>query len=91
MEKVLHLSPAVVFRQETFGGVLYDRMAFTYVLLNPLGYYVIDWINAEGDVPSLLADLSREFPGIHSQVIRNDVFAFVQELYKEGFSRRRSC
>jgi MoaA/NifB/PqqE/SkfB family radical SAM enzyme len=75
----------VVFRKEPFGGILYDRETFTYAPINSLGYRVVAWLAKGSDLTALTAHLAREFSSVPPSVIGNDVAAFMQELFKQGF------
>jgi hypothetical protein len=74
----LALAKHVKFREERFGGVLFETRSEKVFTLNPTGAAIVQAIASGGDVAASLHRLSERFTDDGS--IERDVAAFIAEL-----------
>jgi coenzyme PQQ synthesis protein D (PqqD) len=78
----VRLAPYVKFREEKFGGVLFETRSEKVYTLNPTGAAVIREI-ASGDEAAIAARLKDRFAD-QSGTIEREVGAFIAELRQRG-------
>jgi hypothetical protein len=78
----VRLAPYVKFREEKFGGVLFETRSEKVYTLNPTGAAVIREI-ASGDEAAIAAKLKDRFAD-QSGAIEREVGAFIAELRQRG-------
>jgi len=78
----VRLAPYVKFREEKFGGVLFETRSEKVYTLNPTGAAVIREISS-GDEAAITAKLKDRFAD-QSGVIEREVGAFIAELRERG-------
>ena len=78
----MRLAPYVKFREEKFGGVLFETRSEKVYTLNPTGAAVIREI-ASGDESAIAAKLKDRFAD-QSGAIEREVGTFIAELRQRG-------
>jgi len=78
----VRLAPYVKFREEKFGGVLFETRSEKVYTLNPTGAAVIREI-ASGNEAAIAAKLKDRFAD-QSGAIEREVGAFIAELRQRG-------
>ena len=78
----MRLAPFVKFREEKFGGVLFETRSEKVYTLNPTATAVVREI-ARGDAPSIAAHLKDRYAG-PPEAIEGEVAAFLGELRQRG-------
>jgi hypothetical protein len=79
----MRLTKFVKFREEKFGGVLFETRAEKVFSLNPTAAAVVREIAVGGDEDAIAARLTDRFAGRHA-VIEREVRAFIAELRERG-------
>jgi hypothetical protein len=77
------LAKYVKFREEKFGGVLFETRSEKVFTLNAAAAAVVREINAGGDELQISARLKQRFDD-HDAKIEFDVSAFIAELRQKG-------
>ena len=80
----MKLAKYVKFRQEKFGGVLFETRSEKVYALNPTAAAVVREIQAgtpEGEIP---ARLEAEYASQDGEQIRREAHAFTQQLREQG-------
>jgi Coenzyme PQQ synthesis protein D (PqqD) len=77
------LAKYVKFREEKFGGVLFETRSEKVFTLNAAAAAVVREINAGGDERQISARLKQRFDGGDAK-IEFDVSAFIAELRQKG-------
>jgi PqqD family protein of HPr-rel-A system len=78
----VRLAPYVKFREEKFGGVLFETRSEKVYTLNPTGAAVIREI-ASGDEAAIAARLKDRFAD-QGDALEREVGAFITELRQRG-------
>jgi len=78
----MRLAPYVKFREEKFGGVLFETRSEKVYTLNPTGAAVIREI-ASGDEAAITARLKDRFAD-RADAIEREVGAFIADLRQRG-------
>lgn len=76
----IRLSPGIVFRGESFGGIIYDRVPLDYVPINRLGFHVLRMAATTPALSTVVDRLARRHSGQPRAVIDADVRAFLAQL-----------
>ena len=79
----MHLAKYVKFREEQFGGVLFETQTEKVYTLNPTGAAIIREIRTGADASQIAARLKDKFRG-PSDLIEQDIFALIGELQQKG-------
>ena len=79
----MRLAKFVKFREEKFGGVLFETRSEKVFTLNPTATAVVREIQAGGDEQAIAARLAERFAGGDGAIEREAV-AFVADLRPEG-------
>jgi PqqD family protein of HPr-rel-A system len=79
----MQLARYVKFREEKFGGVLFETRSEKVFTLNPTAAAVVREIEAGGDASAIAARLKTRFAGDGGAVER-EVSAFLGELVQRG-------
>ena len=79
----MKLSKYVKFREEKFGGVLFETRSEKVYTLNPTATAVVREIQAGGDAGTIPARLKESFND-GSGTIERDAAAFLAELRQKG-------
>ena len=80
----MKLARFVKFRQERFGGVLFETRSEKVFALNPTASAIVREIASDGcDEPGLIARLTDRFSGSRA-AIETEVTAFVGDLRSRG-------
>ena len=78
----MRLAPYVKFREEKFGGVLFETRSEKVYTLNPTGAAVVREI-ASGDEAAIAAKLKDRFAD-RGDALEREVGAFIAELRQRG-------
>jgi hypothetical protein len=79
----MQLSKYVKFREEKFGGVLFETRSEKVYTLNAVGASVVREINAGGDERAVLARLLAHYAD-SGGAIEREALAFIAELRQKG-------
>ena len=79
----MRLAKHVKFREEKFGGVLFETRSEKVFTLNPAATAVVREIQAGGDEATIQARLKDCFTGADGTIER-DVVAFIADLRQKG-------
>ena len=79
----MRLTKFVKFREEKFGGVLFETRSEKVFALNPTAAAVVREIAVGGDEDAIATRLTDSFAGCYA-VIQREVRAFVAELRERG-------
>jgi hypothetical protein len=79
----MHLAQYVKFREEKFGGVLFETRSEKVFTLNPTATAVVREIQAGGDEAAIVDRLQDRFDD-GSGAIARDVAALIAELRQRG-------
>ena len=79
----MQLAKFVKFREEKFGGVLFETRSEKVFTLNPTGTAVVREIKAGGDQHAIAARLKSRFTD-PSGAIEREVVAFIADLRQRG-------
>jgi hypothetical protein len=79
----MRLARYVKFREEKFGGVLFETRSEKVFTLNPTAAAVVQEIEAGGDADAIAARLKSRFASGDTKVER-EVAAFVADLQQRG-------
>jgi len=79
----MRLTKSVKFREEKFGGVLFETRSEKVFTLNPTGVAIVREIAVGGDEDAIAARLSDKFAGGEG-VIEREVRTFIAELRERG-------
>jgi hypothetical protein len=79
----MKLAKYVKFREEKFGGVLFETRSEKVFTLNPTAAAVVREIQAGGDEAAVLARLAEQFRGDGGAVGR-EAAAYIAELRQKG-------
>ncbi len=79
----MRLAKFVKFREEKFGGVLFETRSEKVFTLNPTGTAVVREIAAGGDEQAIAARLAERFTDGNGAIER-EVLAFIADLRQRG-------
>lgn len=79
----IRLAKYVKFREERFGGILFDTRSERVFTLNPTGAAVVRQIEAGHEQDAISAHLMERFSGTDAS-IESDVAAFIDGLRQKG-------
>lgn len=79
----MKLAKYVKFRQEKFGGVLFETRSEQVFTLNETAAAIIQALEREGDEADIFARLEDEFRGANGSV-RKDTEALIADLRDKG-------
>ena len=79
----MQLAKHVKFREEKFGGVLFETRSEKVFTLNPTATAVVREIQAGGDESAIRTRLKDRFAGADGTIER-DVVAFIADLRQRG-------
>jgi hypothetical protein len=79
----VHLAKFVKFREEKFGGVLFETRSEKVYTLTPTAAAVVQEIQAGCDTPEIVPRLEQRFQSTDGAIAR-DVEAFLAELRAKG-------
>jgi hypothetical protein len=79
----MQLAKYVKFREEKFGGVLFETRSEKVFTLNPTGTAVVREIEAGGDEHAITARLKERFDD-RDGAIEREVTAFIGDLRQRG-------
>jgi coenzyme PQQ synthesis protein D (PqqD) len=79
----MKLAKYVKFREEKFGGVLFETRSEKVFTLNPTASAVVREIQAGGDEAAILLRLSEQFQG-DAGAMEREATAYIAELRKTG-------
>lgn len=79
----MQLANYVKFREEKFGGVLFETRSEKVFTLSPTAAAVVRAINGGGDAREIAGRLRDRFDG-PDEAIERDVAAFLSELREKG-------
>ncbi len=79
----MQLARYVKFREEQFGGVLFETQTEKVYTLNPTGAAIIREIRSGADVSQIAARLKDKFRD-PSGTIEQDILALISELQQKG-------
>jgi hypothetical protein len=79
----MKLSKFTKFREEKFGGVLFETRSEKVFALNPTAAALVRALSAGGDLPQIVAQLQARFSAGDGAVER-DAVAFIAELRQQG-------
>jgi hypothetical protein len=80
---IMQLAKYVKFREEKFGGVLFETRSEKVFTLNPTATAVVREIQVGGDEPAIVGRLKDRF-GDGSAAIERDVAALIADLRQRG-------
>jgi hypothetical protein len=80
----MQLARYVKFREEKFGGVLFETRSEKVFTLNPTATAVVREIQAGGDEPAIVGRMKDRFDD-GSGAIERDVAALIADLRQRGF------
>jgi hypothetical protein len=79
----MHLAKFVKFREEQFGGVLFETQTEKVYTLNPTGAAIIREIRSGGDASQIAARLKDKFRDPAGS-IEQDILTLIGELQQKG-------
>jgi hypothetical protein len=79
----MQLARYVKFREEQFGGVLFETQTEKVYTLNPTGAAIIREIRSGADPSQIAARLKDKFQG-PAGLIERDVHALIEDLQQKG-------
>ncbi len=79
----MQLAKFVKFREEKFGGVLFETRSEKVFTLNPTGTAVVREIKAGGDQHAITARLKSRFTDPAGEIER-EIVAFIADLRQRG-------
>ena len=79
----MRLARYVKFREEKFGGVLFETRSEKVFTLNPVATAVVREIQAGLEAPEIVRHMKERFRDPH-QAIEKDAQAFIAELQARG-------
>ena len=79
----MHLAKFVKFREEQFGGVLFETQTEKVYTLNPTGAAIIREIRSGGDASQIAARLKDKFRDPAGS-LEQDVLTLIGELQQKG-------
>jgi hypothetical protein len=79
----MKLAKYVKFREEQFGGVLFETQTEKVYTLNPTGAAIIREIRSGADASQIAANLKDKFRG-PSEVIKKDIISLIADLQQKG-------
>jgi hypothetical protein len=79
----MQLARYVKFREEKFGGVLFETRSEKVFCLNPTGAAVVREIESGGGAAEIAARLARQFEGPDDGIAR-EVQTFIDNLRERG-------
>jgi Coenzyme PQQ synthesis protein D (PqqD) len=79
----MRLSKYVKFREEKFGGVLFETRSEKVFTLNAVATAVIREINAGGDEKTIVTRLQAQFED-RAGMIEREALSFIAELRQKG-------
>jgi len=80
----MRLAKFVKFREEKFGGVLFETRSEKVFTLSPTAAAIVREIGAGGDESAITARLRDQFDDRHSGAIEREVRVFVADLRQRG-------
>jgi len=75
----------VVYRSESFGGILYDRVPLDYVPVNHLGHLILRLAEQTPQLDLICDRLARRYPGQDRDAIASDIETFLAQLAARRF------
>lgn len=78
----MRLAKHTKFREEKFGGVLFETRSEKVFTLNPTATAVVREIQLGSDVPRLISRLHERFEDVGS--LEHDALSFIAELRSQG-------
>jgi coenzyme PQQ synthesis protein D (PqqD) len=79
----MHLAKYVKFREEKFGGVLFETRSEKVFTLNPVATAVVREIEAGRDQPEIVSRLKESFRD-PNRAIEKEALAFIADLRAKG-------
>ena len=79
----MHIAKYVKFREEQFGGVLFETQTEKVYTLNPTGAAIIREIRSGADAPQIVARLKDKFRDPAGN-IEQDILTLIVELQQKG-------
>ena len=80
----MRLAKFVKFREEKFGGVLFETRSEKVFTLSPTGAAIVRELGAGGDENAIAARLKNQFDDGDGGAIEREVRAFVADLRERG-------